>query len=95
MFSEKVGTKEIAEFSIFKSSGLVDKGLPEVSKFATVIGVIRNGELVQNLFDAGFRLKQDDTILVFGDPANLLALEQRAKAVRAGSRRGIKTAGAM
>ena len=34
VFSEKVGTKEIAEFSVFKSSPLIGKGLQEVAKLA-------------------------------------------------------------
>ncbi len=42
VFSEKMGTKEIAQFSIFKKSVLIGKGMQEVSKFATVIGVIRD-----------------------------------------------------
>ncbi len=81
VFSEKAGTKEIAEFSVFKTSPLIGKELSEVSKLATVIGVIRGGDLIQNIFQSGFRIEKDDTVLVFGDPVNLLALEERAKAV--------------
>jgi voltage-gated potassium channel len=81
VFSEKIGTKEIAQFSIFKRSSLVEKGLQEVSKLATVIGVIRDDEVIENIFDPTFRLKENDTLLVLGDPAKLLTLEEEAKAV--------------
>ena len=81
VFSEKIGTKEIAQFSVFKTSPLVGKGLNEVSKLATVIGVVRNDVVIQNIYDPAFRLKEDDTLLVLGDPANLLTLEEEAKAV--------------
>ncbi|MGD0995299.1 MAG: NAD-binding protein [Candidatus Bathyarchaeia archaeon] len=81
VFSEKIGTQEIAEFSIFKASKLVGKGLQEISKFATVIGVVRDTKVVTNIFDPSFRLKENDTLLVLGDPANLLTLEEEAKAL--------------
>jgi voltage-gated potassium channel len=81
VFSEKIGTKEIAEFSIFKSSKLVGKGLSEISKFATVIGVVRDEKVVANIFDPSFRLKDNDTLLVLGDPTKLLTLEDEAKAL--------------
>ena len=81
VFSERIGTKEIAEFSIFKSSTLVGKGLQEISKFAIVIGVVRDDKVVTNIFDPKFVLKENDTLLVLGDPVNLLTLEKEAKAL--------------
>ena len=81
VFSERIGTKEIAEFSIFRSSMLVGKGLQEISKFAVVIGVVRDDKVVTNIFDPKFTLKENDTLLVLGDPANLLTLEKEAKAL--------------
>jgi voltage-gated potassium channel len=81
VFSEKVGTKEIAQFSVFKGSVLIGKGLQELSQFAHVIGIVRGGELVKNVFDPGLRLMEDDTVLVFGDPAGLHTLEEEAKAL--------------
>lgn len=80
VFSEKIGTKEIAEFSIFKSSPLIDKGLQEVGALAAIIGVIRGGIVVQNIFTPGFTLKEGDTLLVLGDPSNLQKLEEEAHA---------------
>jgi voltage-gated potassium channel len=80
VFSEKIGTKEIAEFSIFKSSPLIDKGLQEVGALAAIIGVIRDGNVVQNIFTPGFTLKEGDTLLVLGDPSNLQKLEEEAHA---------------
>jgi voltage-gated potassium channel len=81
VFSEKIGTKEIAQFSIFKTSSLVGKGLQEVSKLATVIGVIREDEVMNDIFNPGFRIKENDTLLVLGDPAKLFTLEEEAKAI--------------
>jgi voltage-gated potassium channel len=81
VFSEKIGTKEIAEFSIFKSSKLIGKGLQEVSKFAAVIGVVREGTVVTTIFDPAFTLKENDTLLVLGDPEKLLTIEEEAKAL--------------
>ena len=80
MFSEKFGAKEIAQFSVFKSSPLIGRGLQEVSKYARVVGVIRGNDVVENLFDPAFVLQEDDTLLVLGDPSNLGLLENRAKA---------------
>ena len=80
VFSEKIGTKEIAEFSIFKSSPLIGKGLKEVAKLAVVIGVIRGQQVLQDAFDQNFRLQEDDTLLVLGDPSNLQLLEKEAQA---------------
>jgi len=80
VFSEKIGTKEIAQFSIFKNSKLIGKGLPEVSKLAVIIGVVRDEQVVQNLFDTGFTIREGDTLLVLGDPSNLQILEDEAKA---------------
>ena len=81
VFSEKIGTQEIAQFSIFKSSPLVGKGLQEVSAHATVIGVIRGEKVLKNIFDPDFRIIENDTLLVLGDPANLFTLESEAKAL--------------
>lgn len=81
VFSEKIGTKEIAEFSIFKSSKLIGKGLQEVSRFAAIIGVVRDDNVVTDIFDPGFRLKEDDTLLVLGDPERLRTIEKEAKAL--------------
>lgn len=81
VFSEKIGTKEIAQFSIFKNSVLIGKGMQEISKYATVIGIVRNDEVVQSIFDPQFTLKENDTILVLGDPAGLKTLEGEAKAL--------------
>jgi len=81
VFSEKVGTKEIAQFSVFKSSKLVGKKLHELTEFAHVIGIVRNQELIQNVFDPDLRVKEDDTLLVFGDPAGLHELESEAEAL--------------
>jgi len=80
VFSEKVGTKEIAEFSVFKSSPLIGKGLQEVAKLAVIIGVVRGDEVLQNIFDPGFTLQEGDTVLVLGDPGKLQILESEAKA---------------
>ncbi|MDH2899350.1 MAG: NAD-binding protein [archaeon] len=81
VFSEKIGTKEIAQFSIFKTSPLIGKGLQEISKLATVIGVIRDEKVVTDVFNPSFRLREDDTLLVLGDPAKLTTIEQEANAV--------------
>jgi voltage-gated potassium channel len=80
VFSEKIGTKEIAEFSVFRTSPLIGKGLQTVSQAAAVIGVIRGGEVISNLFAADFRIREGDTLLVFGDPAKLELLEEEARA---------------
>ncbi|MGA2663589.1 MAG: NAD-binding protein [Nitrososphaerales archaeon] len=80
VFSEEIGTKEIARFTVFKSSELIGKGMQEVSKLAMVIGVVRGAAVVQNIFEPDFRLKEGDTILVLGDPGNLETLEKEARA---------------
>ena len=80
VFSEKIGTKEIAEFSIFKSSPLIGKSLQEVAKLAAVIGVVRQEKVQTNIFDPNFRLLEGDTLLVLGDPSNLQRLETEAGA---------------
>ena len=81
VLSERVGTKEIAQFSVFKSSKLIGKRLPDLTKFAHVIGVVRKGELIQNVFDPSLAIQEDDTLLVFGDPAGLHELEEEAEAL--------------
>ena len=79
VFSEKIGTKEIAEFSIFKSSPLIGKGLGEIADLAIVIGVIRKEQVLRTL-DPNFRLEEGDTLLVLGDPSKLQLLEKEAEA---------------
>lgn len=81
VFSEKVGTKEIAQFSVFKSSKLIGKKLQDVTSLAHVIGLVRKQQLVQNVFDPELRINEDDTLLVFGDPAGLHELETEAEAL--------------
>jgi len=80
VFSEKIGTKEIAEFSIFKSSPLIGKGLAEIAKLAVVIGVVRKERVLQHVFDPNFKLEEGDTLLVLGDPSKLQILEKEAEA---------------
>ncbi|MGD0637832.1 MAG: NAD-binding protein [Nitrososphaerales archaeon] len=80
VFSEEIGTKEIARFTVFKASKLIGKGLQEISTLATVIGIVRGDAVIQNIFDPAFRLAEGDTILVLGDPANLETLESEAGA---------------
>ncbi len=80
VFSEKIGTKEIAQFTVFKSSPLVGKGMSEVRKLAAVIGVVRNDTVVGEIFEPDFRIQEDDTLLVLGDPSNLETLEKEARA---------------
>ena len=79
VFSEKIGTKEIAEFSIFKSSPLIGKGLGEITDLAIIIGIIRKEEVL-HVFDPDFRLEEGDTLLVLGDPSKLQILEKEAEA---------------
>jgi Trk K+ transport system NAD-binding subunit len=81
VFSERIGTKEIAEFSVFKSSPFIGKSLPEISNCATIIGLVREGLVVKNLFDPSLRIKENDILLVFGDPACTLSMEGQAKAL--------------
>ncbi|MCW4017441.1 MAG: NAD-binding protein [Candidatus Bathyarchaeota archaeon] len=81
VFSERIGAQEIAEFAVFKASKLIGKGLQEISSYATPIGVLREGKVVRNLFDPTLRIQEDDTLLVFGDPGCMQALEQEAKAL--------------
>ena len=81
VFSERIGAQEIAEFAVFKSSKLIGKGLREISRCAAVIGVLREGTVARNIFDPNFTIKEDDTLLVFGDPSCLLAIEEDAKAL--------------
>jgi len=80
VFEEEIGTKEIARFSVFKSSKLIGKDMQEASKLAVVIGVIRDSQVFRDIFVPGFRLQEGDTILVLGDPGNLETLEREAGA---------------
>jgi len=80
VFSEEIGAKEIARFTVFKSSKLIGKGMQEISGLATVIGIIRGGAVLRNVFDPGLRIAEGDTILVLGDSANLETLESEAGA---------------
>ena len=79
VFSEKIGTKEIAEFTIFKSSPLIGKGIGEVADLAAIIGIVRK-EQVLHVFDPNFKLQEGDTLLVLGDPSKLQLLEKEAEA---------------
>ena len=79
VFSEKIGTKEIAEFSIFKSSPLIGKGIAEIAELAVIIGIVRK-EQVFHVFDPNFRFEEGDTLLVLGDPSKLQILEKEAEA---------------
>ncbi|MGI0053698.1 MAG: potassium channel family protein [Thermoplasmata archaeon] len=80
VFSERVGTKEVAEFSVFRSSRCIGLDLPTLTKYAQVVGVVRRGDLVRNIFDPALRIQEEDTLLVFGDPDGLRELEKRAEA---------------
>jgi voltage-gated potassium channel len=80
VFSEKVGTKEIAQFSVFRSSKLMGQRLGDLTRFAHVIGIVRNDELIRNVFDPALQIQEGDTLLVFGDPAGLHELEAAAGA---------------
>ena len=81
VFSEKIGTQEIAQFSIFKNSPLIGKGLQEVSILAAIIGLIRDNQVIRDIYGSNFQIKEGDTLLVLGDPVNLLKLEEEAKAI--------------
>ncbi len=81
VFSEKIGAQEIAEFSIFKSSKLIGKGLQEISKVVAIIGVVRDGKIVTSLFDPTFTLKENDTVLVIGETDKLQKIEKEANAI--------------
>ena len=74
--SEKIGKEGIAEFPISGSSRLVGAKLQDAAKVATIAGVERDGVIVRNIFDGNFTLREGDTLLVIGDPANLMALKQ-------------------
>jgi voltage-gated potassium channel len=80
VFSEKVGTKEIAQFSVFRSSRLIGQGIASLTQYAHVVGIVRDGQLLRNLFDPGLTVREGDTLLVFGDPAGLHDLEAAAQA---------------
>jgi voltage-gated potassium channel len=80
VFSEKIGTKEIAQFSVFRGSRLIGQGLQVVSKYAVIIGVVRDNEVLQHIFDPDFKIREGDTLLVLGDPSNLHILEEEAEA---------------
>jgi voltage-gated potassium channel len=81
VFSERIGTKQIAEFSVFKSSPLIGKTLAEIADKITIIGLVRDGKVVKNIFDHSLVIKEDDTLLVFGDPSCANWLEEQAKAL--------------
>lgn len=80
VFSERVGAKEIAEFTVFKNSKLIGQKISSLSQFAHVIGIIRDDEIIQNVFDPNLKIREEDTLLVFGDPAGLHELEEEAEA---------------
>jgi voltage-gated potassium channel len=81
MFSEKIGAKEIAEFTIFHSSPLIGKGLKEVTKYGSVIGVIRDCKVAIDVFEPKFVLQENDTLLVLGETKMLYKIEKKAKAL--------------
>lgn len=54
--------------------------MQEVSKFAAVIGVVRDDLVVKDAYNPSFTPRENDTLLVLGDPAKLLKLEEEAKA---------------
>ncbi len=81
VFSEKIGAQEIAEFTIFKGSPLIGKGLQEISKYGSIIGVIRDSKVVTNLFVPGFTLQENDTMLVLGETEMLYKIEKKANAL--------------
>lgn len=80
VLSETAGTKEIAQFGVFRSSKLIGQRLQDLSKFAYVIGIVRGGELIREVFDPSLRVKEGDTLLVLGDPGPLHDLEEQAGA---------------
>lgn len=80
VFSEKLGAKEIAQFSVFKSSKLIGRPVSALTEHAHVVGIVRRDELIRNLFDPGLRIQEGDTLLMFGDPAGLHELEVEAEA---------------
>jgi voltage-gated potassium channel len=80
VFSERVGTKEIAQFTVFRSSKLIGRHLADLTSYAHVIGVVRNDELIRNVFEPTLTIREDDTLLVFGDPTALHELEAAAGA---------------
>ena len=55
--------------------------MQEVSKFAAIIGVVRDEKVVKNAFDPSFTLKQNDTMLVLGNSEELEAVEKEARAL--------------
>lgn len=80
VFSEKLGAKEIAQFSVFKSSPLIGRPVSALTEHAHVVGIVRQDELIRNLFDPQLRIQEGDTLLMFGDPAGLHRLEAEAQA---------------
>lgn len=80
VFSERVGTKEIAQFSVFRLSKLIGQRLSDLTRFAHVVGIVRNGDLIRDVFAPNLRIQEGDTLLVFGDPAGLHELEEAAEA---------------
>ncbi|HEV2449381.1 MAG TPA: NAD-binding protein [Thermoplasmata archaeon] len=80
VFSEKLGAKEIARFSEFKSSTLIGRPVSALTEHAHVVGIVRRDELLRNLFDPGLRIQEGDTFLMFGVPVGLHELEVEAEA---------------
>jgi len=81
VFSERMGAKEIAEFTVNKSSKLIGKGLQEIAQYATIIGLLQKGKPVKNLFDPTLTIQEKDTLLVLGDTACLVTIGEEAKAL--------------
>jgi len=76
VFSDKTGSMEIAEVSIFNKSRLIGKGLQEISRYAPIIGVVRDDRVLREVYEPNFVLKEADTLLILGNPRGLAPLEQ-------------------
>ena len=77
LFWKKVGVRTFTEFVISESSPLIGEKLQVVAKLATVTGVLRDGKVDGSVFDGGFTLKRDDTLLVLGETSNLKRFGRR------------------
>jgi len=75
VFSDKTGSREIAEFSIYNNSRLIGKGLQEISRYAPIMGVVRDDRILREVYEPNFVLKEADTLLILGNPRSLAELE--------------------
>jgi len=81
IISDKIGNQGIAEFPIAsRSSPLVGAKLEDVAKIVVIAGVERDGVIVRSIFDAGFTLREGDTLLVVGDPSSLNTFKEEKTA---------------